>query len=525
METSFAVRERFQTCHGFGETLRASLEAAPRLYKESIDELSSDNNLLHERDDFIDHAYRTKAIVERYAGDEVPDIVAHLALIHDVVGRMYEDSVASKSGKEDSIRLRRSLASSIVADILTQPGVEMNTTDSTNSYVLCVLGDTVELEAMAEQYREQIADSEEHSSFVEALKNHSDYQPIEPHVWLIESPQLDIDHLTETCESVNIEAIVIKAAEMLDNIIHPPKNERALLQDILEIETFHAPLCEVLGLSSLAMQLRSEARMRRLERAGHQDIVSRAKSLREIAVQAGLASILETVYGQPLEGGTINRDIVDDTKVVKMSRTDTTNHLLSRIKASGSLAEKLRRDPRLPMDLVGLTLVLENETEVGEIMADTLRVLDQNPLVTLEPAPSKDTPIYIQGDASYIKTVQGLTGTEHSNLVQVREADDGAYRVAKITCTVEHQLGLIPLEVQFMAHNDHYNGWLGTAAHIFHKHGGDISHGERIRLAKLLERINVRMTKIDKKGLYVNERSRPSGERFMRGLCEGLELA
>lgn len=525
METYPLADSPLETCHGFNEALRQALEAAPQQYVDQIRLLEADMNQSYERHDFVEHAWRTKEIVERYAGGEVPDVVPHLALIHDIVGRMYEPGQTSDDLDPSIFCDRRSLATSVVADILTQPGIEMEITESNRSYILCVLGDTIELEAMAEQYRERLSGSAQLETLADTLRCHRSKSPIESEVWQLDGPQLDIDHLTETCESVNIEAIIIKAAEMLDNVSHPPQNERALLEDILEIETFHAPLCEVLGLSSLAMQLRSEARMRRLEKSGYHEVVDQAETMRRTAVEAGLASIIETIYGQPLDEESVAGDIKDDTKVIKVAREDAANHLISRIKAPGSLAEKLRRDPRLPMDLVGLTLVLESDLDVGEKMADTLRVLEQNPCISLQPAPSKRTPIYIQGDASYIETVQHITGIRDTELVQTRVADDGAYRVSKVTCMVSHEAGQIPVEIQFMAHNDHYNGWLGTAAHIFHKHGGGISMVEKKRMAKLLERINARMTKVDKKGMYVNERSQPSGERFMRGIYEGLGLS
>src|SRR5690606_25202348 len=90
-----------------------------------------------------------------------------------------------------------------------------------------------------------------------------------PETWSVAQPYLDFKHIGEFIDTIDIDSIFIKGCELADNLLYPASDrESAKLQDVLEAESFYAPILELLKFDGLASLLRSRAHMVRLEMRG-----------------------------------------------------------------------------------------------------------------------------------------------------------------------------------------------------------------------------------------------------------------
>ena len=434
-----------------------------------------------EREDFKDHAYRVYKIVKAYTSDDLPPEAASLSLIHDVADRMFN----KKSTKYNDTWARNA------TDALYEFMDDENISHDQLKYSACLLADMVEIEQNAAHHRKlmaKIAEEESNDDYREAYSLVAERYvgKVSPDQWRVAQPLLDLDHMRIGMDKVNIEAFIIKGAEIMDNLQHPSsKRESAVLQDVLEAESFYAPILEAMGYEAFAAELRSVAKVRRLIGQGKEDLVKSAKETQDRVLQVGMDEIADKIFG--VNDGTINYAIRKDedsgeysTHMGEFAADTKYGNMVAgnwRIKTVGSLADKLKGGDGI-MDIVGMMVISrDRETtacDFAHFIADRLK--EFRPVC----ARSKNRPVYIQGTKEYVDAVEqnlrelGVGSDEYLVKIDTDEKREqrgySIYEISKVTFAVDIDDVEVPVEIQFITKDERRRARTGEVSHIAYKY-------------------------------------------------------
>ena len=434
-----------------------------------------------EREDFEDHAHRVYKIVKAYTGDDLPPEAASLSLIHDVADRMFN----KESTKYNDVWARNA------AGALYGFMDDENISHDQLKYSACLLADMAEIEQSAAHHRRlmaKIAEEESNEDYREiySLVAERHTGEVSPKQWIVAQPLLDLDDMRLEMDKVNIEAFIIKGAEIMDNLQHPSsKRESAVLQDVLEAESFYAPILEAMGYEAFAAELRSVAKVRRLIGQGREDLVESAKEIQDRVLQVGMDEIADKIFG--VNDGTINYAIRKDEDSGEYSThmgefaadTEYGNMVAGnwRIKTVGSLADKLKGGDGI-MDIVGMMVISrDRETttrDFAHFIADRLK--EFRPVC----ARGKNRPIYIQGTEEYVNAVEqnlrelGVGSDEYLVKIDTDEKCEkrgySIYEVSKVTFAVNINDIEIPVEIQFLTKDERRRARIEEISHLIYKY-------------------------------------------------------
>lgn len=434
-----------------------------------------------EREDFKDHAYRVYKIVKAYTSDDLPPEAASLSLIHDVADRMFN----KKSTKYNDTWARNA------TDALYEFMDDENISHDQLKYSACLLADMVEIEQNAAHHRKlmaKIAEEEANDDYREtySLVAERYVGKVSPDQWRVAQPLLDLDHMRMGMDKVNIEAFIIKGAEIMDNLQYPSsKRESAVLQDVLEAESFYAPILEAMGYEAFAAELRSVAKVRRLIGQGKEDLVKSAKETQDRILQVGMDKIADKIFG--VNDGTINYAIRKDedsgeysTHMGEFAADTKYGNMVAgnwRIKTVGSLADKLKGGDGI-MDIVGMMVISrDRETtacDFAHFIADRLK--EFRPVC----ARSKNRPVYIQGTKEYVDAVEqnlrelGVGSDEYLVKIDTDEKREqrgySIYEISKVTFAVDVDDVEVPVEIQFITKDERRRARTGEVSHIAYKY-------------------------------------------------------
>lgn len=434
-----------------------------------------------EREDFKDHAYRVYKIVKAYTSDDLPPESASLSLIHDVADRMFN----KKSTKYNDTWARNA------TDALYEFMDDENISHDQLKYSACLLADMVEIEQNAAHHRKlmaKIAEEESNDDYREAYSLVAERYmgKVSPDQWRVAQPLLDLDHMRMGMDKVNIEAFIIKGAEIMDNLQYPSsKRESAVLQDVLEAESFYAPILEAMGYEAFAAELRSVAKVRRLIGQGKEDLVKSAKEIQDRVLQVGMDKIADKIFG--VNDGTINYAIRKDedsgeysTHMGEFAADTKYGNMVAgnwRIKTVGSLADKLKGGDGI-MDIVGMMVISrDRETtacDFAHFIADRLK--EFRPVC----ARSKNRPVYIQGTKEYVDAVEqnlrelGVGSDEYLVKIDTDEKREqrgySIYEISKVTFAVDIDDVEVPVEIQFITKDERRRARTGEVSHIAYKY-------------------------------------------------------
>ena len=434
-----------------------------------------------EREDFKDHAYRVYKIVKAYTSDDLPPEAASLSLIHDVADRMFN----KKSTKYNDTWARNA------TDALYEFMDDENISHDQLKYSACLLADMVEIEQNAAHHRKlmaKIAEEESNDDYREAYSLIAERYmgKVSPDQWRVAQPLLDLDHMRMGMDEVNIEAFIIKGAEIMDNLQYPSsKRESAVLQDVLEAESFYAPILEAMGYEAFAAELRSVAKVRRLIGQGKEDLVKSAKEIQDRVLQVGMGKIADKIFG--VNDGTINYAIRKDedsgeysTHMGEFAADTKYGNMVAgnwRIKTVGSLADKLKGGDGI-MDIVGMMVISrDRETtacDFAHFIADRLK--EFRPVC----ARSKNRPVYIQGTKEYVDAVEqnlrelGVGSDEYLVKIDTDEKREqrgySIYEISKVTFAVDIDDVEAPVEIQFITKDERRRARTGEVSHIAYKY-------------------------------------------------------
>jgi len=434
-----------------------------------------------ERKDFKEHAYRVHKIVKAYTGDDLPPEAVSLSLIHDVADRMFN----KKSTKYNDTWARNA------TDALYEFMDDENISHDQLKYSACLLADMVEIEQNAAHHRKlmaKIAEEESNDDYREAYSLVAERYvgKVSPDQWRVAQPLLDLDHMRMGMDKVNIEAFIIKGAEIMDNLQYPSsKRESAVLQDVLEAESFYAPILEAMGYEAFAAELRSVAKVRRLIGQGKEDLVKSAKEIQDRVLQVGMGKIADKIFG--VNDGTINYAIRKDedsgeysTHMGEFAADTKYGNMVAgnwRIKTVGSLADKLKGGDGI-MDIVGMMVISrDRETtacDFAHFIADRLK--EFRPVC----ARSKNRPVYIQGTKEYVDAVEqnlrelGVGSDEYLVKIDTDEKREqrgySIYEISKVTFAVDVDDVEVPVEIQFITKDERRRARTGEVSHIAYKY-------------------------------------------------------
>lgn len=504
---------------------------------------------VNERKDLSEHAVRVLSLVEAFDGENIPKAALRAAILHDASDRFYNES-STKHTTE-----RREAARLELADYLTSPKIS---TEEMH-YMASILADMVRTEVASGQHRRDMAEyaaagSERYMDAVEMIADH--YQgEIPEEAWEATEPLLDPEHMREFLHHTNVESLEIKACELLDNMKNPSSaRESAKLQDVLEAESFYAPIVEAMGRDGLASALRSQAHIMRLEGQNRHDCVEQARRVHDTVASAGFRSILGSVFGEGANSDLVPAVSMDGTTgqmsfyigEFVVERPD--GKLLAgnyRLKGVGSLANKLvRYDGEMPMDVVGLTVISKDQEDVAQDFAnfvseniDGLRGDDDGGVLVGKPARSKEKSVYIQGTTEYVETMtrelfkRGIKEDELQISVESEEETRAqgykGYEVAKATFMLNCQGIEVPCEMQFLTKEERKRSRLEEVSHMAFKYLSqfpeiDLSEKKRIAtsIASVASDIYDRVSHMNPNSLGVNKHSEVRAADFLRKLGE-----
>ena len=442
-----------------------------------------------EREDFKDHAYRVYNIVKAYTSDDLPSEAASLSLIHDVADRMFN----KKSTKYNDAWARSA------ADALYKFMDDENISHDQLKYSACLLADMAKIEQSAAHHRKlmaEIAKEKSNDGYRETyLLVAERYEgEVSPDQWKVAQPLLDLNHMRLEMDKVNIEAFIIKGAEIMDNLQHPSsKRESAALQDVLEAESFYAPILEAMGYEAFAAELRSAAKIRRLIGQNREELIESAKETQDRVLQVGIEKITDKIFG--VNDGTINYAIRKDEDSGEYSThmgefaadTEYGNMVAGnwRIKTVGSLADKLKGGDGI-MDIVGMMVISKDrETTACDFAHFTADRLKEFRSVC---ARNKNKPVYIQGTKDYVDIVEqnlrklGVGSDEYLVKIDTDEKCEkrgySIYEVSKVTFAVDIDDVEVPIEIQFLTKDERRSSRVEEKSHLIYKYLQSLGFGK-----------------------------------------------
>ena len=504
---------------------------------------------VNERKDLVAHAERTMKLAEEFAGLKLPPEAIHAVLLHDVVDRFHNRD-SQKCTPE-----RRQAAGSALADVFTNPKTGM--TREQGAYVASLLADFILVEEVSGRHRLQVANTIPENIREIITDRYEGSVPAE--AWRQIEPFVDVEQMAEFLDKTNIEAVIIKACELLDNMRYPSSSrESAKLQDVLEAESFYAPLCEVMGFDGLAASLRSQAHIIRLKGQGKRKLVEEIREQYETIRQVGVRNLVNTIFG--------TEEVETEAVVGPRSEESCPNRSIHigdflaqngkevegkyRLKTVGSWAAKVHearqngKPEYTPMDVLGLTVISDTVADQARDFVEFLQQrIDMNPAFQLKKAASKSSAICVHGTVDYVTTVRqemeqrGFDIGRCEFVVQDAESvkqRGQKYQVSKVTFLMDHP-GVnkgVPVEVQFVTKAERQRSRTGEVAHIIYKYIRQLEQQPSVpdekkysiaqTMSRLLKQIHQRRDYASH-DLMVNERSTPARDAFLEDLWYFLQ--
>lgn len=463
----------------------------------------------HENPDrFVEHGLRVGDYTGVFTHTIMPQLAIIAANIHDLGDRALGGAKSSEA---------QAAAAHALQDYFDDYGFD----SSEVLYILGQLTDTQRVEHAAGAHREALKEDPT-SPLALAVKRKFE---VPAEAWGMEMAELDVPRLLKVAYDINIEAVIIKAAEVIEHLEYSyqddsPKHEVGIFREILEAESFYAPLCKIWGFDAMAMTIRDiTAQIRIKKQVENQQLNSTELNALDAARtthnQAQVFGGTNEVLGQlfPHDTRSLNYEIerssegklLVDFRDENIRMTDGTElRIIGRTKSLGSLMQKYCRQTgeyeqvSHPMDVIAFTVVAKDEAALTEQYASMLdRVHSLSGAATLKPAPSKESALYAQGRPEFIAAVQaGMAAHPLGDSIQYKtqETDGPVYQVAKFTLELTNNDGVtLPVEIQFQTEASRRDARVGATSHINYKtpNGtkGSSNGSDPLTVAEMLPRI------------------------------------
>lgn len=323
--------------------------------------------------------------------------------------------------------------------------------------------------------------------------------------WGIDMPRVRGDELAVLSGEVNIESLIIKAAEMLDNIKNPPEQDSQQLRNILEAESFILVALEVLGYDAMAAEMASSCNIYRLRGQGRGDLVERAADMYREYSKKDPAELAVQVFGlseKPDIHWIVNETSEDICSGINCRFAEliipiagVPRRVLFRQKSIGSMAKKMSKkgENYTIMDALAFQVVCDagddtldkkHHYEMTDEEIDRIHTVQTDDLANVfssfvstifaderlrvQSGDGASSPVYVQGNDSYIDAVYSKLALEHKEFVgrELKEQET-PYRVCRATAFVDD----FPVEVQLITDLDRKLGRTDATSHVAYKNG------------------------------------------------------
>mgnify|MGYP000966597612 CR=1 FL=1 len=470
----------------------------PEEWRPTIDAYKVANVLIEDIDrpdgGAIEHAVRSLKNLATFCKDVEPECrqaMSDAMLLHDVLGRVLHE--------EDDDRW-------LLSNYL-QDEVREYLQSSAGEDAFIYMHDQVTIGDYVRKHRESIERGQLNDPNYDGMLNVD--------AWKADIPAINGDGLQKLSKEVNIESLIIKASEMMDNIKYPPNQDSQHLRNILESESFYIPMLKALGYDAMAAEMASTCEISRLYGQGQGAVVEKAVQLYQQYASEDPASILQRALNlqeKPAVKWIVNQTS-DDIKSgmncrfaeIEVNFSGTIRRFLFRQKTIGSMAKKLHKKGEYYnlLDAFGFQVVIDGgdqsldqirhyemsddqinkiyETQVSDLavcfnkFADTVL---SNSQLELKSTNGDREPVFVQGDKDFInQIIAGLSKDVSKDDIGRIEYNRRStpYRVAKATAMLD---GKLPVEIQMITDLDRKLGRTGATSHIAYKSG---DAGDNIR--------------------------------------------
>lgn len=455
------------------------------------------------KEEFILHTERTYNKAESFAGDVMHNVAMNLIWVHDVIDRFYnKDSHKCTPVRSEAAQM------AILDMFINYWGYSVEESSEITDYSLCLMHDLVKTEKASSEHRREVARSAKIANVsvtteVSQILSERYEGDIEPEVWGSIEPFIMFDRIREFTRNVMPQAVIIKACELIVNMENPSSSRQsAILQDVLEAESFYAPILEIMGYDGLASVLRSEAHKHRLERQGKGHLLKRARDMLEPIIETGIEKIATELFGEGRVGAFVS-SVGEDRSTGKLpvhvgDGKVTTNHgevdVKYRIKTEGSLAHKINTKGKDPADIVGFTVISEDRETSANNFVDF--ILNQASSLESRIASSKEKAFYVQCPSGYGQLIRekiASRGYDPDEICQFEPPESKEYIEAVGYARLEVMKATViasgaPVEVQFVTKDERVRSRTGPVSHILYKYLsqlGDITVEEKKRIVEM----------------------------------------
>lgn len=307
----------------------------------------------------------------------------------------------------------------------------------------------------------------------------------------------DPEKMLELTNQMLFVPLLVKAAHTLDML----KNRREItkteakryMKDALEV---YIPFCETIGYDNFAQALNNAAQSFKVEsQKNYKEEVAEAIKQKYEKLFGGdshlraIAQILDgnsetcfavigmnpDKYGAKLGSFTGN---LDGVEVDGRYRVKGMYALISKFFSKGYRDDDV--DSKLPMDMLGITLITQDREESAAVLGKLLQRVAQDdltPMPTVERREKEHGYIHIQGTDDFINGICRENGIDRSKISSAT-VDSEDFEVAKLTFMTIRNGEEIPTEVQIITRNARDNGRRGLAGHMLHKLFGKLAKND-----------------------------------------------
>lgn len=373
----------------------------------------------------------------------------------------------------------RQVAALQAMDYITDMSTEVDPGDI--DYMFRLWSDLPLVDAGASHYKERLLGQGDEAN-LEVLDKIDGERPISSEDWLNLRVGVDIPSLAELTQHVNIESILARSALVLDRVATATEYDESLLKDILELETFYAPLLYALGLPAWEAILKQHTEKARIYASGNHRAIAayeEASAYIETVRSDGVAEgVLGDVIGITPEEGDFSF-ITNNTETPYGSKSYFSTiryedskgipvRLISRVKSPGSYAHKVLHNESYrenkPQDVFASTVIVSSVEEMVAVFKDVHGRVQQLDNCEFSVAASKASAVHVRGRQAYIDEVRVALG-EGFDDIDTKLDDNGAkdpFQVLKVTFTMNDH----PVEIQFQLREDRNAARLGSASHL-----------------------------------------------------------
>lgn len=457
-------------------------------------------------------------MVSDFAGDYVNPTLYDVALCTDIIDRLNNDLVRKNA--------KRSLKKYVTS---------VGDTSAEAKYFLGIATDFMVINEYISDHLDGLADFLESDDLVRGVFKNPGTETVREELWLQEPDMPELDKLADLAEDVNLETVLVKSVQTLLRLKDTTLPEVEKFRIVTALESVYVPLCEITGFDALAATILDTTLQERLIRAGKEDIVTDMKAYMDGLGDRELLEQFVAFLPERLIGDSDQEAIIDapagygvyfstgfsESEALKAGDLAEVN---TRIKAHGSLAKKAEREGAIPSDIIGLTVIVPEDTDVGVVFADVLKKLKNEDDVTFVAATSRNEAIHIKGRSEFIDEVSRIVRIVWDDAIDVKENTSG-FEVAKVTLkwALNGEIS-VPIEIQFMHKLSRKESRVGRDSHVLFKlikYARNRSNLEFLRsdaAVECIERIHNRKSKLDRSTHDLNGSSLKRANAFEKEL-------